>query len=213
MSVVDAGAEQLSSMRAAVAPVIDALRRDPLERPLLDHVLSAAASHPGVDAPDVPAQCRQPGADDEEVLPAAGSALPDGVYRTAITVAAVSRAGVSNGPGWSGTWTLEVRGGTFTLVCRPLDEPGTDCGGTVSDKPLEAGRLHGGGDEVTFAFDEELLSALSGCRLPPSTSLQGHCVPLDPYGGKWTMEGDRLTFRDVRGQGHHLGIEPWQRID
>ena len=119
--------------------------------------------------------------------PIDGAVIPDGIYRTAISASAVTAAGDSNSSGWSGTWTLTIKDGTYALTCRPLDRPGRDCGNSVFDGALEAGHLRGAGDQVWFEHDTQLLSALSGCELPPSHTDPGHCVPLDPYSATWTF--------------------------
>ena len=86
----------------------------------------------------------------------------------------VTDAGIEDGGGWVGIWTLTVRDGSFQLGCRPLDAPGADCAEQVTDSPLEAGHLRGTGQTVYFVDDAELLSRLTGCWLPASTR-PGHC--------------------------------------
>jgi TRAP-type C4-dicarboxylate transport system substrate-binding protein len=211
---LEADDAQLAGFRAATAPVIAGLAADPATAALLAEVQAIADRHPEPDVPDVPQSCRT-----TEGEPAAGPAegsdpgLPDGVYRAEISVDAVLATGGNNGPGWSGTWTLDISDDTYVLTCRPLDAPGRDCGGTISDGALEAGRLQGADGTVSFVHDSDLLASVSGCALPPSTTQEGHCYPIQPYTADWAMDGEALTFSDARnGEGLHLVIEDWQRI-
>ena len=122
--------EQIAALRTAVAPVIDGLAADAESAPLLAEIQSLAEAHPDVDVPEVPATC-QPGAAEASELgpvPDEVPAIPDGTYRAEITLADVEAAGYGNGPGWTGTWTLEIEDGTYAMYCRPIDQPGRDCG-------------------------------------------------------------------------------------
>jgi hypothetical protein len=143
-------------------------------------------------------------------VPAQASTLPEGVYRVEIPVESVTDAGISNGPGWSGTWTLQIKDGTFALTCRPLDEPGKDCGNTVSNGVFEAGDLRGQGHRVYFVGNVELLAALSGCSNDPGAPEDKQCHGGEPYSAVWSMEGNQLTFSDATV--YHLSLRPWTRI-
>ena len=94
--------------------------------------------------------------------------LPGGEYRAAITTADVTAAGLDNSDGNSGMWTLTIQRGKYQMRCRPIDDPGIDCGGSVQNLPLDAGDVRGTGNTVTFVHDPELISKLSGCKLPES---------------------------------------------
>ncbi len=147
--------------------------------------------------------------------PAGGDqALADGRYRVAVTEAEVSSAGLNNSDGWTGTWTLDLADGTYQLTCKPLDLPGKDCGNTVSDKVLEAGALTIEGDTAALDYDPELMSRLTGCALPVSSTDPSHCYPLEPYRFTWSVDGDELTFRDAGSSfvPHSFLLKPWQRI-
>ncbi|MET0712676.1 MAG: hypothetical protein ABWZ30_09265, partial [Jiangellaceae bacterium] len=132
------------------------------------------------------------------------SDLPDGEYRVEITTDDLAAAGLDNHDGKSGTWTLTVREGTYEVRCRPLDDPGIDCGQSVEDGPLDAGYLRGTGNTVTFVYDPELVSKLSGCKLPVSETLPDHCGPGGGGPRTWEIEGDSLTFSG--------DLEPWTKI-
>lgn len=142
--------------------------------------------------------------------------LPDGIYRGEVTPEDVEAAGLNNAQGWTGTWTLEVDDGTYTVSCRPLDQPGQDCGQAPPDatEPLEAGRLEPEGELLRFAFDVELLAEATGC-VPASGQATGDgepCYTLDDYVVTWSLEGDRVTFDVVDGPGHHLTSDSWRKI-
>ena len=80
------------------------------------------------------------------------------------------------------------------MRCRPIDDPGIDCGGSVEDGPLDAGYLRGTGNTVTFVHDPELISKLTGCKLPVSETLPDHCGPGGGGPLTWEIEGDSLTL-------------------
>lgn len=195
--------EQLAALRDAVEPVYESLREDPAEGDLMREVESVAEQFPDVDTPELPQRCAD---DPQETTDSAPSDLRDGVYRAEIPVSAVEAAGLSNGPGWSGVWTLTVENSTFALTCRPLDEPGRDCGQSVTDDILEAGRLEDNGDRVVFVADPEVWAELTGCS--PET-----CPLLEDYSAGWRLEGDRLRFSDPEGAASsYLAIVPWARV-
>ena len=101
-----------------------------MNAPLLADVQAIAGRHPNPEAPDVPESCQQPSsaAVDTPSIPEEAAAIPDGVYRVEVSLDDVQAAGLSNGPGWTGTWTLEIADGTYAISCRPLDRPTIDCG-------------------------------------------------------------------------------------
>ncbi len=211
-----ASTEQIEALRTAVAPVIDGIAADAESAPLLTEIQALAEQHPEPEVPDVPASC-QASRPSEPVgiapIPDEVSAIPDGTYRVEITLADVEAAGYENGPGWSGTWTLEIENGTFALYCQPLDQPGRDCGNAISDAPFEAGNLRGTGTTVYFVWDPELLGELGGCQLPVSEE-EGHCGPGPNFQMTWELDGDLLTFSDPVGEEPlERLIEPLHRID
>jgi TRAP-type C4-dicarboxylate transport system substrate-binding protein len=204
---VDASPSQIASLRSALTPVVDQLADDPVTGPLLEQIQGVAAEHGRPDVPDVPASCRAAAVEDElGPVPEEVSSLPNGLYRTEITLADVEAAGATNGPGWTGTWTLEVSDGTYALTCTPLDDPESDCGHAGTDDVLDAGYLRGTGDTVYFVYDAQLHSQLSGCELP--------CNPLPPYRVTWAMDGDNLRFSDLSPEVGALDkvLTPWQKI-
>jgi TRAP-type C4-dicarboxylate transport system substrate-binding protein len=189
---------EVAAMKKAVAPVIDQLAQDPTSGPLLHEIQQIAADHPSVATPDVPEDCRH-GLADESTAPDISSevsALPDGTYRTEIRLAELEQKGLSNDDGWTGTWTLQVDRGDYQVSCKPLEEPGRDCGNNPAEATVEAGQLMGTGDTVSFVSDPQLLSTLNGCKLPPGDA-PGQCGLLDTYTMKWAVDGDQLTFTDA----------------
>jgi hypothetical protein len=99
------------------------------------------------------------------------------------------------------------------MSCRPLDLPGRDCGNNMAGGVVDAGFLRGTGNTVYFVADFEMISELSGCQLPISETLAGHCGPAGGMHATWTLEGDTLTWSDF-GPGLHsnLTVKPWQKI-
>jgi hypothetical protein len=169
--------------------------------------------------PEVPADCAQGavGSGSSEPVPAVVSALPDGIYRSRVTAQDVVAAGgdTTNGP--PGTWTMKVRRGTYEVSCRPIDGPGRDCGGATPEQtgaPLEVGDLRGTGESVYFVPDAKRLSRITGCKLPTSETLPGHCGPDNFYQISWAVSGDRLTFGldDKVPDLLSLWVNPWRKI-
>jgi len=208
-----ATAAELDGLRSQVEPVLQGLREDAETAPLMEVVDAAAGRHPVPDTPAVPDDCSSPWPDDPVEVPTEVSAVPDGVYRAEIPVQAVADARVNNEGGFSGTWTLEVRDGVYDITCRPLDMPGKDCGGMVTDAVLEAGRLTGGGDVAYFVADPELLAAMTGCTDAPDPDDGEPCMTLDTYRARWRVEGGELVFSDNRGPASdYLVLRPWVRV-
>jgi TRAP-type C4-dicarboxylate transport system substrate-binding protein len=208
---------QLSALQAAVSPVIDQLGTDPADAELLRELQAIARQHPGTDPLHVPADCRgdTAGAETVGAIPTETSSLPAGVYRVEITKADVANAGgdpTRTHP--SGTWTLVVKDGRYEIMCRPIADPGDDCGKAVYDGPLELGDLKGSGDTVYFVPNAERMAARTGCKLPVSSELAGHCGPNEPYRMTWRVAGDTLVFSDAIGRAADLTYlsEPWQKI-
>jgi TRAP-type C4-dicarboxylate transport system substrate-binding protein len=210
---ITASPDQIAALRSSLQPVLDGLAADPANGTLLAEIQAIAADHPEPDVPTVPEACQQGTADDQSAAspasPAAGapgqvSDLPDGEYRVEITTDDLAAAGLDNHDGKSGTWTLTVRDGTYEMRCRPIDDPGIDCGHSVEDGPLDAGYLRGTGQTVTLVHDPELISKLTGCKLPVSETLPDHCGPGGGGPLTWEIEGDSLTFSG--------DLEPWTKI-
>lgn len=206
--------EELAALREAVEPVLDTLAASEADGELLADVLAIASEHPDTYVPAVPEECiGEPAEDPLAEVPDETSSMPDGQYRTEIRLADLAAAGVDNGPGWTGTWTLAIEDGTYILTCRAVETPGKDCGNTTYEGALEAGNLLGRGDVVYFDFDEELMAHLTGCQLP-ATSQPGHCYISETYRAQWSLEGDRLTFTDAGEPApFHLTLTEWQKID
>lgn len=193
LRVVSTTEVQRRRLLDAVRSVHDALARDPLA----GDVLAIGRRHPAPDSLLAPGGCtssQQPSG--RPVAPRAGAEdLPSGTYRVRITTADLAKAGIGNGPGWTGTWTMGVDNGRYELRCRPLDLPGKDCGNveSFSGDALESGQLTATGTSVSFR-DE-------------ATGLQ--------YAAGWSMDDGALVFTDVPGEPAapaHLTLRPWTRI-
>ncbi|MFD8303047.1 TRAP transporter substrate-binding protein [Streptomyces sp. NPDC059690] len=212
-----ADARQLAALRTALRPVLDRLAADPVDARLLHRLQTLARKHPGPEPLDLPAKChkgtavRQAG----DAMTSATGTIPDGVYRARITHADVAAAGGDvNGTHPAGVWTLTVRSGTYEVRCRPVAEPGDDCGAGAPRRPLvEAGDMHGTGDVVTFVPNARRLSKLTGCTLPPS-SQRDHCGSDDPYRLKWAVHDDKLVLGAVGDLGTTQSwvIKPYEKI-
>jgi TRAP-type C4-dicarboxylate transport system substrate-binding protein len=215
---LEATPDQVQGLRARLRPVLDKLAADPTSAQLLGDLQAIAAQHPGPEAPEVPANCRQGAADNQSPgqVPAAVSALPDGVYRHQLTHDQVAAAGGDPGSGPAGTWTLRVRGGTFQLSCRPVEGAGVSCGnsGIDTDTIVEAGDLRGTGRTVYFVDDVERVSRLNGCKLP-ATNQGDHCGLPVTHRMTWALSGDKLSFSDYHGD-TEVPMEwtggPWRKI-
>jgi TRAP-type C4-dicarboxylate transport system substrate-binding protein len=211
----EADSRQLEDMRSALRPVLDQIAADPESGPMLSPIQDIAAAHPVTDVPDVRDGCR-PGGGVLGDVPSTTAALPDGVYRVEVSAEEVAGAGLGNGAGWSGTWTLTVEDATFQLGCRPLDAPGRDCGTAVLERPVEAGHLRGSGQTVYFVDDAKLLSRLTGCRLPATRDPEPEqCFSGPPYRMTWELSGDTLRFSDYvadNWRNEQYLLEPLQKI-
>lgn len=192
----DASPGQIAKLRSALKPVLDQLATDDGSEALLTEIQTIAGEHPEPEAPAVPDSCRGAGVEDSVgSVSEQPSSLPEGDYRVAITPGDVQDAGLENGPGWSGTWTLTARGGTYELRCRPLADPGNDCGNVppseLSDDPLEAGDIRGSDHTAQFVDSVN---------------------PVPPYRANWKIQGETLEFSDYTGDGAYLVIRPWRKI-
>ena len=206
----EASPEQITAMRERLAPVLAGFAADPL----FGDLQAIADQHPAAEAPDVPAECRQAPTGDDPIaldIPEETSAIPEGVYRVDLTGAEVEEAGAPTGDGWSGIWTLTISDGTYALSCRPSEDPNRDCGGGYDDAGIldpifEAGLVRGSGNTVFFVYDSQVHSDLTGCELP--------CFPLPNFQVDWELEGDVVTFTDLKGEyvAHHMLIKPWDKV-
>ena len=205
---------QLQGLRARLRPVLDKLATDPTSAQLLGDLQAIAAQHPGPEAPAVPASCTKGVADNGSPgqVPAAASALPDGVYRRQLTHDDVAAAGGDPGDHPAGIWTLRVRGGTFQMSCRPVEGAGVSCGdsGSDSDLTVATGDLRGTGRTVWFVSDPERLARLTGCKLPWSSTQVGHCGPPAIDRVTWAISGDKLTLTTSGSRGGKF--ETWRKI-
>lgn len=212
VTFASAGPEDLAALRRRVQPVLDELAADAVEAPLLREVLDAARRHPVPDVVTVPPGCTT-GGEEPGGVPTRLAPVPDGVYRAQLEVPEVLAAGLTNNDGTSGTWTLEVERGSWALSCRPLADPGTDCGHSTESGVLDAGTFRGDGRVLWRLSDPERLAAEVGCALPADGSA-GHCPPPPPPARlRWALVGDELRFDAATTQGHEWVLEPFERID
>lgn len=193
LRVVSTTEVQRRRLLDAVRSVHDALARDPLAGDLL----AIGRRHPDPDSLLARGGCaasQRPSAQPEPPVTGAGD-LPSGTYRVRITTADLARAGIGNGPGWTGMWTMVVDDGRYELTCRPVDLPGKDCGNaeSFSGDALESGPLTLTGTSVSFG-DEA-----AGRR----------------YAAIWSVDDGTLVFTDAPDEPAapaHLTLRPWTRI-
>jgi hypothetical protein len=208
--------DQLRELHARVAGVVAELAADSTEAPVLTAVKRVAAQHPETDNVPAPISCLQGVAAQGEAVqvPRAASDLPDGLYRTQITPAMLTAAGVDPADGYpGGTWTLTIRHATYELRCHPLGgSKVAECGTAVTDKPLDLGDLRGRGGSVVFVPDEARLAEVSGCTIGSGTG--DACGVGGPYRASWSISGEQLTFSNYVGEGgnQQLLVAPWTRI-
>lgn len=109
---------------------------------------------------------------------------------------------------------MKIARGTYELSCRPLVNPGIDCGHTVYDGPLDVGDVRGDARTAYFIYRPDRLAALTGCILPASQNRPGHCAYGLMFRLDWVLQGDRLTFSNFGGEwtNYQFVIEPWQKI-
>jgi TRAP-type C4-dicarboxylate transport system substrate-binding protein len=207
--------DTLVKLHTALEPVIARLASSPGDRNFLKRIQALAAGPADVLAPL--AGCRAP-ADLTGVgpIPDTRSDLPPGVYRVQITSADVAGAGLVDSGGLNGTWTFTVRDHQYQLACRPAVNPGFDCGGSPAPYgPVEAGDLRGRGHDVYLVYNARLLARLTGCLLPPSQTLAGHCAAMVNIRMHWDLKGKLLTFDQFQSDGisdDQYLLKPWQKI-
>ncbi|MGN6575937.1 MAG: TRAP transporter substrate-binding protein [Nocardioides sp.] len=208
------GPRELSALRDAWRPLVRQLAADPAERPLLDAVRAAVGPRPAAEPIMLDRSCGQ---DDissaPEAIPRTVAPVPDGTYRKQITLEDVAGAGLTNNDGLTGTWTLTVKDGRYELRCRPIDLPGTDCGGEVSDAPLDTGELRGDDETLWWVYDAHRLAEATGCLLPVSDLLAGHCGALESYRMSWELRGRDLVLSDATGGAGEATLKDYRRID
>jgi TRAP-type C4-dicarboxylate transport system substrate-binding protein len=214
---VDASPSQLADLHAAVAPVIKQLADDRVNGPLLSEIEAIAARHPETDVPDVPAPCQTASPQPTPSIPPDVSKLPPGTYRVQITLADLAQAGVNNGNGLTGTWTLTVyTDGTYMVSCEAVADTAVDCGNEPANTPIpvEAGYVRGDGATVYFVPDCPLEAKVQGRKLPPA-SVEPYCFFQPPYWLDWSLDGSTLTFTNRGGlprSKDSSSIKPWTKI-
>lgn len=208
---------QRAALVAAVAPVTTRLSSDPAYATLHDMM----SSRPVV-ALKVPASCLSsvPAVEKPTPTPPASAtalpAFPDGAFRVRISEAEVLAAGLSNNDGASGTWTLRVSDGRYTMECVPNTGSQRDCGNATDPLggPLEAGTITPSADSYRFHSKAETMASLGRCTLPVDpTEAGGHCGPDLHYRvGPVSLDGDTLVITDYDGSAQGFALKPWDRI-
>ena len=136
------------------------------------------------------------------------------MYQVEISVADVTAAGYDNSDGTSGITTIRVKHRTYTWSCRPLADPGKDCGNSAGESRCLPATFRGSGNTVWFVYRPDLTAKLTGCLLPASGTLTGHCLPGDPYRLTWSLKGNTLLRTDLyAGWPNAQWVDkPWQKI-
>ena len=192
--VVTATPAQIAGLKAALRPVTDQLAADPA----VARIRQIGSSFPAQTI-HIPTGCTGTGSTAGAAVPASSARIPDGAYRATVTYEDVARAGGDRDRSHpQGVWTLAVSKGTFTLQCRPVEPSRIYCGGVDVLVPVEAGYLRGDNKVLYIVSDAQMLARLTGCRLP-SSSQEGHCNVLAPYGMNWTLKEGKLTFTPFAG--------------
>lgn len=189
-TVVLAGEVGVTAFRRAADPVLADLARDPVTGRLLGRLRAVAARAPA--PPPVPA-CAPPAV--EVASPSDGpSEFPEGTYRTQMSREALLAGGLDPGSAadFDGTNDLRFRDGRWFHDTHGA-VPGEDCGGAYD---VEAGRL---------------VVRIAGCPGAVDGVL---------FSAAWTLDGDRLTFRELRSETDPQGFVDtlwgrwvWERIE
>lgn len=147
--------------------------------------------------------------------------FPAGVYRVQITRDDVVNHGWDNQ--LAGIWTLTVKEGTFRLECRPVANPGEDCGNhnATAQNPslVEIGQLRGPAPQVWFVENTPLLAQLTGCERHSDSKFG--CGSEDAYRMDWKRTSNGMEFSNFVGIGDYAGAsgsttqytaKPWNKI-
>lgn len=221
MEVHLASRQQVARLREAVAPVLADLAVDPVLAELQvmgdQHETDTLEPESCVQAPVIEhAQF--------ERVPTDEVGIPDGVYRSRLTTGMLAATGI--GPrvdGWSGSWTLTIRDGTYAIDCTPLSGVmSNDCNfaSRLPDgfdfNPREVGRVTGRGDTAWFVHDPEREEALTDCTWPERPSDREPCYPSVVSEVTWQYDDGTLVLSDLRTNlepSIDLIAGPWTRID
>lgn len=198
--------EQLAELRGAVAGIIDDLGAADSTSALMAAVLAAGREQPDPDAPVVTTDCTG----DTGTVATEPAPIPDGIYRAEITMEDAANAGLPNATGNSGIWTLTLTGGEYALMCRPMDDPGIDCGhfeytGADSyDTVLEAGYIRGDDTRAWIVYDPAVHDRFAGC---------GECFPASTVAVEWQLDEGALILTDPTGDTTvQWVVKPWEKI-
>jgi TRAP-type C4-dicarboxylate transport system substrate-binding protein len=190
--VVLAGQEARAEWRAASEGYAAELRSDPVVDELADRIEAIGAHTPAAEP--VPA-CSGDGQQEPTAAPPPNvpSTFPEGGYRKDVSAASLMERGLdpATARGHTGVWTLTFRDG----VLGDEDYPG--CPGS------------------TYEIVDDRIVVTLGPEGPDCGSAAGRVL----FSAGWRLEGDSLTFTDVRsGHGADMligalfGGEPWTRI-
>ena len=188
-TVVLAGEQGLAAFRRAAEPVYAQLDADPETRRLLRSLRAVAARAPAA----APLAACDPTPVDPATPSRAAATFPEGTYRAAMSRDVLLAAGVDAGSAASmaGINDLELRGGRWRHSTRGA-VPSEDCTGPYS---VQGGRL---------------VIKIAGC---------GNVLPGVLFSAGWTLDGNRLTFQELRSETDPQGFidatwggQPWEKI-
>jgi hypothetical protein len=120
--------------------------------------------------------------------------VPDGVYRSDVTEAVLTKHGPRN-PEEAGVWTLTIKHDQYTWQCSWNDKTGRNCGEDGTSEPnatVEHGTLRGDNHWIWFVT-------------VPDAEQNG---PTSPYAVRWQLTGNKLALSDFYGTGDYAGLLP-----
>lgn len=149
--------------------------------------------------------------------------IPSGIYRQKVSQDDVLSSG-GDDLGDAGTWTITVRDDHFQLECRPITDPGDDCGHHVSTSNsypylVEIGTLRGDDRTMWIVEDGALRARLTACVRHSYADIG--CGAEDPYRLTWKRTDTGLEFSNFVGLGDQAltrgavtnwTMVPWTKI-
>jgi TRAP-type C4-dicarboxylate transport system substrate-binding protein len=200
--VVLASRAEVAKLERAFEPVYAQIERDAATKAMIGQIRSLGA---GVATPVAVTACAPKGSSGATPPPSAETVkFPEGVYRARITEASLLQAGVGevDAGNHTGTWTLNFKDGVFNGWDTQLE------GKADPNEPTCPGSSYTvSGDRVTITLGQGGV----GC---------GNSANQELFNSTWKLEGDKLTFTDVRAAGGVkdpllgalFGGTPWTRI-
>ncbi len=152
-------------------------------------------------------------------VPTQVSPMPEGIYRTQLSVVDLGRSGVHDLSS-AGTWTLTVKNDTYRLACIPITAPGRDCGNHNASMvdTVDIGTLRGSSTTVWFVHDMSRLVGITGC-VRHAQSHRG-CGGEGGCRMDWKGVPGGVAFTNFIGLGDEVTeppvnkwtVHPWTRI-